>query len=157
MSTAATIQELARQVRTSTIQLLESADPAALTWAPRGTSNHLIWHAGHALWLGDVLCLEALTGRSDLPPGWAETFGMDCRPVGSTKAWPAPQELLRLLAAQLERIHEAVEKASDTSLARIINTRGDTLASRIIHGFHDEARHQGEMKLLLKLWQTREK
>ena len=41
--------------------------------------------------------------------------------------------------------------ASEARLAEITNDRGDTLVGRIIHGLHDEARHQGEMYLLLKL------
>ena len=36
-------------------------------------------------------------------------------------------------------------------IAEITNPGSDTLAGRIIHGLHDEARHQGEMYLLLKL------
>ncbi len=66
------IQELARQVRRGTMQMLEAAPADRLTWAPPGTSNHILWHAGHALWLQGVLCLEPLTGSTAI-----------CRPVGN--------------------------------------------------------------------------
>ena len=150
MTSQFAIQELARQVRRGTMQLLESAPADRLTWAPPGTSNHVLWHAGHALWLQGVLCLEPLTGDSELPSGWEQTFGMNCRPVNETTTWPAREELLRLLTAQLERIIEGVGGTSGAQLGEIVNPRGDTLAARIIHGLHDEARHQGEMYLLLK-------
>jgi hypothetical protein len=151
VNAATAIAELARQVRGATIQSLAACPDEWLTWAPPGTSNHVLWHAGHALWLQDVLCLEPLTGRSKLPAGWAETFGMDCRPVKTTTQWPGASTVETLLADQLRRIVAALETTDDAVLGRIANPRGDTLAGRIIHGLHDEARHQGEMYLLMKL------
>jgi hypothetical protein len=64
------IQELARQVRRDTLQLIETTPEDRLTWAPPGTSNHILWHAGHSLWLQGVICLELLTDNSELhaPP-----------------------------------------------------------------------------------------
>src|SRR5262249_9412368 len=75
------LQDLATDVRNRTIQLLQAARPAELTWTPRGTSNHILWHAGHALWLQDVLCTRLITGSSELPPGWDEMFRMGSRPA----------------------------------------------------------------------------
>jgi hypothetical protein len=145
------IQELARQVRRSTLERLESAPANRLTWSPPGTSNHILWHAGHALWLQGVLCLEPLTGSTGLPLDWEKTFGMNCRPVKETTTWPSRQELQNLLSAQLDQILAALANTPEARLAEIVNDRGDTLAARIVHGLHDEARHQGEMYLLLKL------
>jgi DinB superfamily len=146
-----TIQELARQVRRGTLERLDAAPADRLTWAPPGTSNHILWHAGHALWLQGGLCLEPLTGNSQLPPDWEKTFGMNCRPVKQTSRWPSREELKELLSVQLDQIIAAIGTASESRLAEVVNPRGDTLAGRIIHGLHDEARHQGEMYLLLKL------
>jgi hypothetical protein len=151
MSQSAAIQELARQVRQGTIELLRGARPEWLTWTPRGTSNHLLWHAGHALWVQDVLGLELLTGRSELPQGWSETFGMDCRPVKDTTDWPAREQLLEMLATQLDQIFLALSGADDQRLGQVVTESGATLASRILHGLHDEAKHQGEMCLLIKM------
>jgi hypothetical protein len=155
MSQAVAIQELARQIRQGTLQLLAAAQPEWLTWAPPGTSNHILWHAGHALWLQDVLCLEPLTGRSSLPAGWEQTFGMNCRPVKNTAHWPTREEISSLLNSQFDQIHAALDAAGEAALSKIVNARGDTLAGRIIHGFHDEAKHQGEMHLLTKLCRDR--
>jgi hypothetical protein len=74
---------------------------------------------------------------------------MHCRPVKLTATWPTREELHRLLSVQLDRMVEAVA-AGESRL-------DDTLAGRIIHGLHDEARHQGEMYLLLKLYRVGEK
>src|SRR5262245_1907960 len=97
MSTARTIAELARQVRADTLRRLEEADELLLTRWARGTANHILWHAGHALWLGDVLGVGLLTRRSELPAGWAEMFGMGSDPEASRQRAPSREELQRLL------------------------------------------------------------
>ena len=66
---------LAYQVRECTLRLLDDTEPGALTWTPPGTVNHILWHAGHAVWVADVLTIEPITGHSELPGGWAEKFG----------------------------------------------------------------------------------
>ena len=150
------LEELARQVRGSTLDLLGAARESWLTWAPEGTSNHLLWHAGHALWLQDVLCVRPLTGASELPPAWSETFGSRCRPARTTRHWPARGEVRDLLTAQLDRML-ALFRLEGHRLERVgPNTpAGWDLARGVIHGLHDEARHQGEMYLLLKLCRAR--
>lgn len=152
MSVSTTIMELARQVRGSTIELLEAARPEWLLWAPAGTSNHILWHAGHAIWLQDALCLKPLTGVSHLQSGWAETFGMNCRPPAETQNWPSRESLAFQLRLQLEEILVACTRHADRlEAAESEPARGWGLVPGILHGLHDEARHQGEMYLLLKL------
>jgi hypothetical protein len=138
------LAELARQVREHTISLLRSTPPKWLLWAPAGTSNHILWHAGHALWLQDALGIQQITGGSELPAGWAESFGSDCRPVGETRDWPDRDEVAALLLDQLIRLFAVFETHSDRLAI-------PEVTARVIHGLHDEARHQGEMYLLLKL------
>jgi hypothetical protein len=149
------LQDLALDVRNRTIQLLQATDPAELTWTPHGTANHILWHAGHALWVGDVLCIKLVTGSSELPPGWDEMFKMGSRPASWTKPWPARDELLGQLRAQLPRLRQTIGSLRDTQLDRQppFPHRGDprTLGESILHGLHDEANHQGEMYLLLKM------
>jgi hypothetical protein len=151
LSQAVAIRELARQVRAITLHLLADARLEWLTWAPPGTSNHMLWHAGHALWVVDVLCLEPLTGRSELPPGWENTFGMDCRPVAQIKDWPSRETVLELLTTQLEHFNAALANTNDEIFIKVIDKRGNTLMTQVIHGLHDEAKHQGEMFLLTKI------
>jgi hypothetical protein len=147
--------ELATQVRSTTLHALSAVEAAMLTWVPLGTSNHILWHAGHALWVGDILTVEPITGRSELPAGWAATFGEGSQPARNSN-WPEGSEVRGLLEMQLARIQtlladgawSIVERASECS-----PVSGWPLLAGIIHGWHDEARHQGEMHLLAKLYQ----
>src|SRR5262245_48359951 len=149
---AAGLIELARQVRGDTLRLLTAVPADWLTWAPAGTSNHVLWHAGHALWLGDVLTIEPITGQGELPAGWSETFGMNCRPISQTRDWPPRDLVVQLLTAQLSLIEQLLARLPPDRLCDprpVLGRR--SLVSSIIHGLHDEAKHQGEMYLLLKL------
>jgi DinB superfamily len=148
------LAELAIQVREGTLQLLHVPEPEWLTWAPPGTSNHLLWHAGHALWVQDALSIRPLTGQSELPRGWAERFGQDCRPVRSTTDWPDEAEVRQLLEAQLRRILDLLAESAETiavNAHELLPGSGWPLVPGMIHAWHDEARHQGEMYLLHKL------
>ena len=146
------LAELARQIRGETLRLLAAAEPRWLTWAPPGTSNHILWHAGHALWVVDALCIEEITGRSELPPGWAESFGADCRPVRQTRQWPPRDEVHGLLVRQLTRFVQLITDLPSQRLLMDGPMSGQrSLVSEIIHGWHDEAKHQGEMFLLSKM------
>jgi hypothetical protein len=156
MSINDALQELARQVRERTVQVLAAAPSEALLWSPKGTQNHILWHAGHAVWIMDVLGIALLTGRSELPVGWEETFGMNCRSPSLTATWPSRKELLDLLRNQLTRYvvllrnfpANQLEVPADPAFAR------RCLAGRLLHGLHDEACHSGEMYLLLKAWRA---
>lgn len=151
---AGSLVELARQVRGETLRLLAAAPEEWLTWAPEGTSNHILWHAGHALWVQDVLFIELVTGRTELPTGWAETFGADCRPVSLSnqlQAWPARAEIAQRLSEQLPRLIGLLKSLASDQLASPHASGGESLVSSLVHGWHDEAKHQGEMQLLLKL------
>lgn len=151
------LSELAAQIRSITLWHLEASERSMLTWTPQGTSNHILWHGGHALWVADILTVEPLAGRSELPAGWAETFGQDSRP-GETTKWPDGAEVRQLLETQLHRVLDLFTKQAESIVARASETipqNGWPLLRGIIHGWHDEARHQGEMHLLTKLYKSR--
>ena len=146
--------DLANQVRRNTIRVLEEAPESAhCCCAPEGTSNHIIWHAGHALWLQDRLCIGLLTGEQQFGDDWNMTFGMNCRPVAETSTWPDRSDLLEKLTTQHNKILEVLDGATEDDLNRVADPeRGPlTVSSRIVHGFHDEAKHCGEMYLLTKM------
>jgi len=144
------LQETLRQIRGFTRQLLESTDPDWVMWAPAGTSNHMLWHAGHAVWVQDKLCVMALTGTSELPENWANGFGMNCEPVATQTEWPDLQTVKQQLAEQQIRLHELMENMTAEQLVVEVGPDPD-LVGGIIHGLHDEAKHHGEMYLLSKL------
>jgi len=150
------LTELARQVRGGTLQVLDGAKADWLTWSPEGTSNHILWHAGHAVWLQDLLCVELLTGRSELPKGWASMFGARSQP-GAIKDWPSRDEVSSLLRSQLGRMLEVLQRTPEEVLLQTPTKFRDTRTTLgwISHGFHDEAKHNGEMYLLWKLCRDR--
>ena len=148
------LSELAKQVRSVTVHSLRTARPEMLTWTPPGLSNHILWHAGHAVWVGDVLTVEPITGRSERPAGWEVLFGDESKPGVQTK-WPNSAEVSALLEMQLDRILTLFAERSSTIIQRAIEMQpnsGWPLLTGIIHGWHDEAKHQGEMHLLGKLY-----
>lgn len=151
---ARSLRALAIDVRTRTLRLLRGARGAELTWAPAGTSNHVLWHAGHALWVQDALCVQVITGKSELPDGWEATFGMGSRPALHRGPWQNRDEVLLRLEAQLPRLLHLLDGVSDAELDALprFAHRGDprTLEQCVVHGLHDEANHQGEAYLLLK-------
>jgi hypothetical protein len=150
---AMVLAELVMQVRQGTLQLLDATHSSHLTWSPPGTSNHILWHAGHALWLQDILTLQPLSGRCELPPGWETMFGQGSHPAHITH-WPAKSHVRNLLAAQRDRIVGMLSEKAEliATQAEIVSphTRWP-LVPGILHACHDEARHQGEMYLLYKL------
>jgi len=153
MSNRNQLQELAREVRGDTVRILAAAKDSWLTWSPPGTSNHMLWHVGHALWLQDLMCVEPLSGVSDLSDGWADMFGMDSRPAAAMSKWPSRSEVLLFLQAQLRCMLDLLNDVSAERLAGPVATLGGnrSLSGWIIHGLHDEAKHCGEMYLLWKL------
>jgi hypothetical protein len=153
MSDQAQLQEFARQVRRDTLRILQAAEPTWLTWAPAGTSNHILWHAGHALWLQDALCIAPIAGRSELPDGWEQSFGMKCKPVHSIRNWPSREMIQQLLEAQLQRQLSLIGNLSVEQLNRVHPRLAPpmTLSGWILHALHDEAKHSGEMYLLWKI------
>jgi len=153
MNGSAVLLNFAKEIRLATLKRLREAEQEWMTFAPAGTSNHIAWHAGHALWVQDYLCVEPLTGESELSGSWADQFGIDCQPVGDQKDWPSKKELLALLEKQDRRIQELLTQVSEGRLAEVARPeKGEaTVADRIAHGLIDEAKHCGEIYLLMKL------
>lgn len=153
MSGNTVLLNLAKHVRRDTIKRLESAESQWMTFAPAGTSNHLAWHAGHAIWVQDYLCVQLLAGHSELESSWAEQFGINCQPVRDQTEWPSKGQLLELLEKQGKRLETLLGEVSEERLADVANlAKGDaTIADRIVHGLLDEAKHCGEMHLLIKI------
>jgi hypothetical protein len=154
-SRAQCLCDLAGEVRRRTIQLLIAAHNSELTWVPPGTSNHILWHAGHALWVADALCIRPITGESELPAGWMEIFRMGSRPTSWKQPWPARENVLAELKAQPGRLVAVIAPLAAVQFDALppFAHRGDSrsLGECILHGLHDEANHQGEMYLLLKM------
>lgn len=153
MSTPSPLLEFARDIRSYTIKLLEISTDEEVLFAPPGTANNMLWHAGHAIAVTHRLALASLTGERPLPDGFFETFGWNSRP-GETTRWPARTDILTTLKAQSEELLTAIQAATPEKLTQ---PHGDPARNRtvqwyVIHALHDEAKHQGEMYLLKKLY-----
>ena len=156
MHEALFLKELARQVRRDTLRLFEAAPQDRLTWAPPGTANHVLWHAGHALWLQDHFCLQPLTGETDLSTGWQALFASGSNPAAPPRRWPGREQMDHQLREQAQRIASVLDALHAGQRPASLR-HADALAQFVrnaIHGLHDEARHQGEMFLIIKLCRT---
>ncbi len=151
----AAIAAFAGEVRGKTLKILNDAKDHELRWAPPGLSNHVLWYAGHCLWVNDILGIEAILGKSELPAGWAETFGKTGRSPRDTQEWPSRERVAELLEQQLPRLQALVSSLNPGSLLEPpCGTKLGTdrpLWWWVVHAIQDEAGHQGEMYLLLKL------
>ncbi|MFP4144496.1 MAG: DinB family protein [Phycisphaeraceae bacterium] len=147
--------ELVRQVRPLTLKWVAKPEDRHLLWSPEGLCNHVLWHGGHILWVADSLCVRQLSGESQLPDGWGDIFGMDCDPVAERTDWPDRQQVLDLLEKQQGEMLRLLEDADEAALSRQPSPdAGMTVAGKILHGLHDEAKHQGEIHLLIKQWRA---
>jgi hypothetical protein len=147
-----TLLLLAKDVRGKTLRLLEGLSDEQARFAAPGLCNTILWHAGHALTVVEHLGVCAITGaQPSYPAGWFETFSSKSNPATITK-WPSVEEVRTKLIQQLEKITTAIAQLSEQQLQKIVDAaRGRTLRYSIMHGFHDEANHQGEMWLLRKM------
>src|SRR4051794_24508570 len=116
MPAADTLLILLDEVRGKTLKILEATRDEWMLWAPPGTQNHIAWHAGHCAWVTDVLITNPITGKEELPPTWAQTFGQHGSPPGMTKTWPSRPELLGALRDQHVRQRLLLSPPTDEQL-----------------------------------------
>ena len=88
-------------------------------------------------------------GEASYPNGWFATFSWKSNPPGVT-TWPTMDEVRRELRLQFARLLTAIERAAPEQLDRTADN-GRSVRFSVIHGIHDEAKHQGEIWLLRKM------
>lgn len=148
-----TLRLMLREVRKTTIDLLAGVTDEQARFAAPGLVNTILWHAGHAFVVVEHLAVAALSGAPVVvPDGWFETFSWKSQPATVTQ-WPTVAQVVAKLRDQEQRLAAAIESASPQKLAEPVGdpARGRTVRWSILHGLHDEARHQGEMYLLKKI------
>ena len=147
-----TLQLLAREVRGKTLRILDGVSEDQARFVPPGLNNSIIWHAGHSLWVVEVLSVAAATGKATpLPDGWTDLFSSKSRPTPQTK-FPPLAQVIEALRSQLDRLTSAIGPLTPQQLSVVIDpARNRTVRYNILHGLHDEANHGGEMWLLRKL------
>lgn len=158
MAADATLAELVKEVRWKTLKILEGVSDEQARWAPAGTVNTMLWHAGHALVVVEHLGLisDEQEVKPTYPEGWFEKFSWESKPA-EVREWPTVAEMAERLKDQRTRLLARLEGLSPERLAKVVGPapRSRTLMGTILHGLHDEAGHQGEMYLIKKLWSRR--
>ena len=152
-----TLSTLAREVRGKTLKILEGIGEQEARFAAPGLTNSILWHAGHALVVVEHLCVMQLTEElPSYPDDWFEKFSWDSKPETVTE-WPTVAQVTSKLRDQLATLVEAIEQADGGKLSSVIGEPGlgRTVRYSVIHGLHDEAKHQGEMWLLRKMYAKR--
>ena len=144
---------LARDVRGKTLRILEGVTDEQSRYAPPGLQNSILWHAGHSLVVVEHLGVSPATGKQPgYPKEWFDKFSWASKP-GTVKDWPKLADVVAKLKEQLETLTAVIPALSEQQLAAPIGdpSKGRNLRWSILHGFHDEAGHQGEIWLLKKL------
>ena len=149
-----TLNLLATEVRGKTLRLLEGVSDDMSRFAAPGLSNTVLWHAGHSLYVVELLGVMPATGAKEpgYPADWSDKFRAGSVPE-TVKTWPPLADVVNALRDQLQRLTNAIGSLSPQQLDEIVNPqKGRTLRYSILHGLHDEAGHQGEIWLLRKMY-----
>ena len=147
-----TLLMLAKDVRNKTLSLIDGMNNEQARYTAPGLTNSILWHAGHAVTLVEHLVVKPITAQEPAyPMGWYQMFSWKSEPQTVTH-WPPLEEVQSQLIDQYRRVVGLLQKLNEEHLATITNEqKGHTLRYNIVHAFHDEANHQGEMWLLKKL------
>ena len=148
-----TLLLLLSDVRDKTLRLLDGVSDTDARWAPPGTANHILWHAGHAYVVVQALSARAFgSAAPSYPDGWFDKFSWQSKPATVT-AWPTLAEVMQKLREQKAELAKVIAALTEPQLDTQVGTaeRPRTLRHAIMHGLHDEANHQGEIYLLKKL------
>lgn len=152
-----TLLMLFDEIRSGTLRILAGVDEQQARFASPGLNNSILWHAGHAVVVIEHLCV-VLTGfgPAQYPADWFEKFSWTSKPATVTD-WPTLAQVIDELTRQHARIRPQLATLTPerlrTQLSPDPNSRSVRLS--IVHALHDEAKHQGEIHLLKKLWKLR--
>jgi hypothetical protein len=148
-----TLLMLANEVRGKTLRLLaDVTEEQARFTGHAGLKNSILWHAGHSLYVVELLSVAPLTEKPPVhPSGFAEAFAPRGDP-SKVAHWPTLAQVAAALQDQLGRLSDLIRITRPEKLDQVVDAeRNRTLRYMVLHGLHDEAGHQGEIYLLKKL------
>jgi hypothetical protein len=155
---AITAMELARGM---TLAGIDGLTDEEMMFQPKPGMNHALWLLGHISTSESGLILHACTGKSLLPGGWGEKFGIKSQPVGDAGSYPSKEEVLGVLAkthaAAMEYVSGLAEEDLDKTpvgIARFpagVQAKFGTVAKCIAGHITHESSHAGQMAVLRRL------
>lgn len=147
-----TLLMLAKDVRGKTLKLIGDVSSEDGRFTAPGLQNSILWHAGHALVVVEHLAVSAISGNPPCyPKGWFDKFSWKSDPA-TVKDWPKIEEVRLKLSEQIVKLTDLIERLTEKQLSQVVDAqKGRTLRYSILHGFHDEANHQGEIWTLKKM------
>jgi hypothetical protein len=145
------------EVRAKTLRRLEGTSADESAWAPPGTRNTILWHAGHAYVVVETLAMKGLGQPPQIPAGWSETFGAGSDPASvPSDRWPRLETVIHHLQDQRRRLAALLESLDTSDLEKPASAYPDrSVRYCFLHGLHDEACHSGEIYLIRKVWAAR--
>src|SRR5438093_633696 len=107
------------EVRAKTLRILSSVPAEYARWAPARLQNTILWHAGHAFVLVEVLTMKSLERSSLIPDGWYEIFSSESHPaLVPSDRWPLLSEVIHQLESQHKRLRTIIGELSEEQLDR---------------------------------------
>lgn len=97
--------------------LVRDLSDEQMTRQPHGVVNHPAWLLGHLAATSNQLA-KLLGLESTFPAAWGDTFKSGGTPSGDPADFPSKDELLAELAAQHERLAQAIETADAAMFER---------------------------------------
>ena len=107
------------EVRAKTLRILKSVPAEHARWAPAGLLNNILWHAGHAYVLVEVLTMKSLERTPLIPDGWYEMFSPASHPnLVPADRWPQLPDVIHHLETQHKRLGKLIGELSEEQLDR---------------------------------------
>ena len=111
---------------------------------PNGSSNHMLWIAGHVIWARAAVL--GMLGQPWTQP-WFPLFTRGSKTVEASE-YPAPEEMVKSFAEVSTRLTAALESATAETLSapapERIPSADNTLAGTILFLAHHDAYHLGQ-------------
>ena len=152
-----TLLMLFSEIRSGTLRMIAGVDEQQARFAPPGLNNSILWHAGHAVVVIEHLCIVLPgLGPAQYPADWFDKFSWASKPATVTD-WPTLAQVVDELTRQRDRLVPLLAALTPERLHSPLSAEPNSRSVRlsIVHALHDEAKHQGEMHLLKKLWKLR--
>ncbi|MBB3113719.1 putative damage-inducible protein DinB [Paenibacillus phyllosphaerae] len=103
-------------VRDNTIKQVKGISEEEARTVPRGFNNNMLWNLGHILLVHEKFSFALTNEKMELPKHFAELFASGTKPEQWGTQVPGLDEMLLLLAKQIERIEQTLRHRLEEEL-----------------------------------------